>query len=119
MNWQNYVGELFEGPDYKIYEAESYDGTSFRISELACPTNRITLSPGQLVEQYQYIPDSGSKPRPTTIKNSNQGYNLLDRAVLNLHLNMPIPELVGLFRAEGYDMYDIFLTIRGAELIVR
>ena len=119
MDWKEYVGELFNGPDDLIYEVEVYDPRyGFRLSELGNSRNRVNVSTEEVCEKYQYILAPQTKPTIRSIKNTADAHSLLERAMLNMNLNVSVSEMITLFRTDGYSDYDIFLTIHGARLLL-
>ena len=120
MDWKEYVGELFLGPDNRLYEVEAYHPErGFRLLEVATTIRRVEVSTDELVARYQYVFGTEAPPMSRTVKNVLDGYGLLDRAVLNLSLGMPVVEMIEVFKRDGFGDYDIYLTIKGAELLCR
>lgn len=120
MDWKEYVGEYFQGPDSMLYQAEAYDPKhGFRLSELNNAHRKVQVSTSEIGKNYQYVFGPQTMSMIKSIKNTKDGHSLIDRACLNLRLGMPINEMIIVFRQEGYSCYDIYLTIKGAEILLK
>lgn len=119
MQWTDYVGEKFRSETGKIFIADSYDRFhGFWMSEVNNPNNRINVLPYELGRILHMVIDC-DPPHDRSIKHHRDGWNLLERALFNFEIDIPIPEQIRTFREHGFSMFDIYLTIRAAQCIIK
>lgn len=119
MDWNKYVGEKFQGPNHLVYKIQSYDPKiGFTLTLISNPNKLFTIKEDCL-RDYSLIINTNPIRLIKSIKDHEVGCELISRAILALEIDTPIPELVEMYRGYGYSHWDIYLTIRAAQVYLR
>lgn len=121
MDWNQFVGERFRSLDGKLFHVQSFEPSdnSFCLNDVSKPSLRTRIPVDMLTTHYSMVVDCEPPQMIKSIKNHRDGNQLIDMALLNLSMEIPVHEQTKMYRKRGFSYWDIYLTIKAAQQIMK